>query len=224
MSVFINPFYLIRKSLFKSIRKLAPKLSGKLLDFGCGSKPYKNLFVNTSEYIGLDIENDGHSHEKEDVDVYYVGKKVPFDDSSFDSVFCSEVLEHVFNLDEILLEIKRVLKKDGQALFTLPFAWNEHEIPNDFARYTSFGIKHILEKYDFEIIHFEKTSHFSVVVFQLFAEYMRGLLFTKNKYVNIIINLIFIFPITLLGIIVSIILPKDKKMYFNNVVLVKNKK
>lgn len=79
LSVVINPFYFTRKRLFKGVRGLAPTLSGRLLDFGCGSKPYKRLFVNATEYIGVDIENEGHDHRTEEVDVYYDGKVLPFD-------------------------------------------------------------------------------------------------------------------------------------------------
>jgi len=53
-------------------------LSGKLLDFGCGRKPYKHLF-SFDEYIGLDIVESGHNHEDEEIDVYYDGTKIPFE-------------------------------------------------------------------------------------------------------------------------------------------------
>jgi hypothetical protein len=39
-------------------------------------KAYQHLFVNAKKYVGLDMENEGHSHEKEDVDVYYDGKTI----------------------------------------------------------------------------------------------------------------------------------------------------
>ncbi|MFL5739309.1 MAG: hypothetical protein ACJ75B_03760, partial [Flavisolibacter sp.] len=54
LSLVFNPFYFIRRPLFTNIRELAPNLKGKLIDLGCGRKPYKNLFA-VSEYIGVDI-------------------------------------------------------------------------------------------------------------------------------------------------------------------------
>ena len=36
----------------KYINKFAPQIKGSVLDFGCGSKPYENLFINSDEYIG----------------------------------------------------------------------------------------------------------------------------------------------------------------------------
>jgi len=64
ISLFINPFFILRFALNLVIKKEAINLKGKILDFGCGAKPYKSLFINAVEYIGLDIENEGHSHEK----------------------------------------------------------------------------------------------------------------------------------------------------------------
>ncbi|MBK8496718.1 MAG: methyltransferase domain-containing protein [Chitinophagaceae bacterium] len=85
---------------------------------------------------------------------------MPFDNDQFDAVFSSEVFEHIFNLEEILPEINRVLKPGGKLLFTCPFAWPEHEIPYDFARYSSFGIKAVVERQGFTVIEQYKTGHF----------------------------------------------------------------
>ena len=155
LSVFINPFYFIRKSLYVALKQEAPKLKGRLMDFGCGRKPYENLF-NVSEYIGVDIQDAGHNHKLSKVDVFYDGKTIPFADSYFDSVFCGEVMEHVFTPSETLLEINRVVKKGGQILLTVPFCWNEHEIPYDYARYTSYGFATLLEVHGFKIIKMNK--------------------------------------------------------------------
>jgi SAM-dependent methyltransferase len=219
LSIFINPFYLVRKELYIEIRKLAPELHGIMMDFGCGLKSYRNLFSNVEKYIGVDIKNEGHSHEKEDIDVYYDGHHIPFNDGYFDSVFCSEVIEHVFNLSEILQEINRVMKPGAKILLTVPFSWDEHEIPNDFGRYTSYGIKHILENHGFIIDRCEKIGHFSEVIGQLRILYLHHMIYSNNKYLNLIINLLCISPFTVWTLIVSTLLPKKYSLYFGNIVL-----
>lgn len=222
IGIFINPFFFIRRGLYKNVKMLAPKLSGKLLDFGCGSKPYENLF-SVSQYIGLDMEKTGHNHINSKVDVFYDGKQIPFDNETFDSIFCSEVFEHVFNLDEVLIEISRVLKKNGQILITVPFAWNEHEIPYDFGRYTSFGIRDILEKNGYEIITLKKNGNFARVLFQLWALYIYTFIDTRSNKINRLLRGILITPINIVGAIVLPIFPKNDSLFFNNIVLARKK-
>ena len=84
-----NQFYFIRRGLYLKIKLYSHELSGKLLDFGCGAKPYEVLFSNVTKYIGLDYEGGGHSHTNEHIDVFYNGRHIPFPNEYFDSVFSS---------------------------------------------------------------------------------------------------------------------------------------
>lgn len=222
LSFFLNPGLFIRWYLYRDIKNLAPMLKGKLLDFGCGRKPYRNLFFNVQEYIGIDIEVSGHPHEESLVDIYYDGKKIPFEDEYFDSIFCTEVVEHVFNIDEVLLEINRVLKNNGSAIFTFPFAYQEHEKPYDYARYTSYASKYIFEKNGFEVIEQRKTGHFSITLLQLWINYIYGFFVSKNRYLNTLLTVLFITPFNFLGLL-FIFFPVNKDFYFSNILLVKKK-
>ena len=220
-----HPFYIIRRELKRKMEKFAPALNGRLLDFGCGSKPYESLF-RVDEYIGMDYYNEGHPHENEMIDVFYDGKTFPFADNHFDSVLCSEVIEHIFNLPEILLEINRVLKKDGQVLFTCPFVWNEHEVPFDFARYSRFALKSLLEKAGFEIVRFEKAGNYRLAITQL------KVLYNYNHAKKIMGNFFlarwfyksfFVFLPNAWGLFLNSILPNDETLYLNNIVLARKK-
>lgn len=219
MSIFINPFYFIRKRLVEKIKLPAIELKGDLLDFGCGAKPYRKLFYNVKNYIGIDIENEGHDHNNEEIDMFYDGKHIPFENESFDSILASEVLEHVPNVDESLKELCRVLKTDGKLLLTVPFLWQEHELPFDFRRFSSIGICQYLKENGFRILSIEKTGHFMEVIVQLWMIYLRRLFYVKNKYINLLLNMIFISPVCLIGFILSLILPQKEDLYFNTVVL-----
>jgi SAM-dependent methyltransferase len=167
-----HPLYFIRKGLYRKISLYAPQLKGKLLDFGCGEKPYQSLFTHVTEYIGLDYNGEGHDHQHEAVDVYYDGVTIPFENNSFDAVFSSEVFEHVFGLQAILPEIHRVMKPGAQLLLTCPFAWEEHEIPIDYARYTRFALADMLVKHGFKVTIVDKNGHFMSALHQLFVLYI----------------------------------------------------
>lgn len=223
LSVVINPFYFTRKHLYKGMRDFAPTLSGRLLDFGCGSKPYRNLCTNVTEYIGVDIENEGHDHTKEEVDVYYDGKALPFENESFDSMLCSEVLEHVPDMEAMLEELNRVLVKGGKVLITVPFVWPEHELPFDFRRFTANGLVETFEKHGFAVTQIRKLGKFFEVVSQMWIMYLHGGLYTKHRYLNLLINAVFIFPFTLWGIVWSVILPNVKGLYLGLVMTASKK-
>jgi SAM-dependent methyltransferase len=221
LSFLINPFFLIRYPLFKSIQHFAPQMKGKLMDFGCGSKPYFNLF-NVESYTGVDIEKSGHNHLHSKVDVYYSGTSLPFENEKFDSIFSSEVLEHLFQPDELLSEINRVLKPGGKLLLTAPFGWNEHEMPYDYARYSSTGIRHLLQKNGFEILESQKTGNFVRVLFQHWIIYLFE---TGNKggKAGVAAMMILILPLNVLAVLLAPIFPVNKSMYFNNIVLAQKK-
>ncbi len=224
--IFKNPFYFVRWRLFQAFRRYIPHLKGSVLDFGCGSKPYETLFVNASSYIGMDIEVSGHSHKNEKIDVFYDGKTIPFPDNHFDNVFCSEVMEHVFNPDESLREMFRVLKPGGKLLLTCPFVWPEHEVPYDYARYSSFGIAHLLKENGFEVSAQMKTGHFVEVVLQQIIFYIFVLLPKKPMILYLVLHLIFILPLMLVGFFFNILLfgkLRRKELYHNNVVLATKK-
>ena len=218
LGIFINPFYFIRRALYRGVIARKGCLTGKLLDFGCGRKPYKPFF-EVQEYIGLDIEESGHSHKNEAIDVFYDGGNIPFADNHFDSAFSSEVFEHVFNLDEVLRELQRVLKPGGHLLITVPFVWDEHEVPYDFGRYTSFGIAHVLKKAGFELVSSDKTTNYVETIFQMWNAYVSQVVLPKNKVAKALLTPVFIAPVTLVGIVVAAVLPRSQGFYHNNVVV-----
>jgi SAM-dependent methyltransferase len=219
LGVFINPFYLVRRSLWKNIRHLAPKLKGRVLDIGCGSKPYEELFTSKTEYIGMEIDSP-HGRKNPKADVFYTGTKFPFDAESFDSAVATQTIEHIFNPDEFIAEIGRILKKGGKLLVTVPFVWDEHEQPYDYARYSSFGISHLLKTHGFKIVEHKKSLPDTRVIFQPWICYIHKKLAKIASYrARMILYICLISPFTILGIIIGSILPRNPDLYMDNVIL-----
>ena len=134
-------------------------------------------------------------------------------------MFSSEVFEHIFNLEEIINELHRVVKTRGILVITVPFVWDEHEIPYDFARYTSFGIEHLLNAGGFKVIKIEKTTNYVETVFQMWNAYISQFVFPSNRLLKALLTPFFIAPVTIVGIIASIVLPKNLNFYNNNIVV-----
>lgn len=220
-----HPFYFIRRGLLNAIRENAGALNGRLLDFGCGSKPYQSLF-RVDEYIGLDFEKTGHDHSNEQIDVYYDGKTIPFEAGHFDSVLCSEVAEHLFDLPSSLSEMNRVLKKGGRILITCPFVWGEHEVPYDYARYTKYALNDLLEKNGFQIVKFDKKGNFMEAITQMRALYFAGAFGTFFSKLSLPGRLIFksaVFLINSWGMFKSWVLPARHELYLSNIIIAEKK-
>lgn len=216
--------YIIRRELFTNIRQLSQHISGHTLDVGCGSKPYQDLFENATKYIGVDIQTSGHCHADSNVDVFYDGQHLPFPDNDFDSVVSFEVFEHIFNLPTVLGEIRRVMKPGGRLLVTIPFAWAEHEAPYDFARYTSFGIKHILESAGFRVIESRKAGTNVLAAFQMLLAYLFLNTRPRNRWLGHLHQFAIIFPANLIALALNRVLPKSSDYYLNNIVLAEKTK
>ena len=217
IGLFINPFYFARKGLYQNVSELIPNLKGKLLDIGCGSKPYQSL-CKVDEYIGLEIDDEGNRNHNY-ADVFYDGKTIPFENNAFDSILSNQVFEHVFNPNYFLKEVNRVTKMGGEFLMTVPFVWDEHEQPYDYARYSSFGLKHILNENGFEIIEQRKSNNGLEVIFQLLNDYIFKKTVTKSGYLNLLFMLLLMAPVNAIGLIISKIFPRNDDLYLDNIVL-----
>lgn len=232
LGLFLNGFYFPRKGINNFVKNNASQFSGRIIDVGCGSKPYRSFF-KCEEYIGIDIENPGHSHKNEQIDRLYDGKTIPFEDNSFDNLLCFEVLEHVFEPDQFLRELNRVVKPGGKVLLTTPFIWNEHEVPYDYGRYSSYGLTSILKRHGFEVLKFKRILNgpellcalTNVFIVEYSARLDRkfsrlSILGKLLKIVSYLIVHILYLCFNVLGLIFSVF-PRSKSFYFNNGVILK---
>lgn len=213
--IFVNPYFFSRKKLYEDIALYAHHITGKCMDFGCGIQPYKKLFP-VEEYVGVEIESD---HKVRGI-VYYDGHTLPFQDEEFDSIISSEVFEHVSNIEEIVIELRRVLKKEGKMLITVPFAYPRHCWPFDHKRYTSEGLKNLLENAGFECIDYKMSSNYQECIAQLKNVYWAEEVTPKLAVGKFIKNMIIVVN-NLSGIIGGKIMPYSDKLYLDNVIVVK---
>lgn len=217
LGLLVNPFYHSRRELVRALRVLGPALTGEVLDVGCGRKPYRPL-VPATRYVGLDVDTPV-TRALGAADVFYDGGRLPFPDASFDGVLCSEVFEHVFTPAEFLGEIHRVLRPGGALLLTVPFAWDEHEQPHDFARYTSFGLRAVLERAGFAIAAQRKTGADARAPAQLAAAWLYKVTRTRRRAFNLAAQLALIAPVNGLGVVLGAVLPRNEDFYLDNLVL-----
>jgi SAM-dependent methyltransferase len=216
-ALFTNPFFFARRGLYLGILEYGGYITGKTLDVGCGQRPYEHLVAST-QYIGLEIDTP-IAREINRADVYYNGERFPFEDASFDSALINQVFEHVFNPEEFLQEVHRILKPGGKLLLTVPFVWDEHEQPRDYARYSSFGLSWILTRNGFQIIKQRKSVNDIGLLFQLINGFIYKKIITQNLMLNQMLFLFLLAPINILGALLTKITPKSNDLYLDNIIL-----
>jgi SAM-dependent methyltransferase len=165
-------------SVYRHLRPWLQERGGALLEVGCGAQPYRHLVPANCQYTGLDWEQAGELFEYHIPDtVYYDGGLFPFEDDSFDNLFHTEVLEHVYLSGQFLTECRRVLKPSGAMFFTVPFQARYHYKPHDFFRYTPAALERMLGEAGFRQIEIRpRGSDITVAAYKGMSVLYRWLL------------------------------------------------
>lgn len=222
-AVFLNPYYIVRRGLYTSIRRGAAQARGRVLDFGAGSAPYRHLF-GCEEYVTVDTEAGGYPASRKIESVRYDGQSLPFPEKHFDFILCSEVLEHVFNLEQIIGELQRVLKPGGHLLISTPFVWEEHERPYDFARYTCFAWQYLLDRHGLDALSIEKTGGYIPTLCQMGVVYLANRrVFARSRFLKLFAAATVFAGIQLIGLALDSLLPRDDRLCLNIVLLAKKR-
>lgn len=122
-----------------------------ILDAGAGECVYRSLFAHCN-YRSIDLAVGEQAWNYGNLDYIAPLHNMPIDDGIFDAVLCTQVLEHVELPRESIREIYRVLKVGGRLYLTAPMAHAEHQVPYDFFRYTSFGLRSLCAEAGFKDI------------------------------------------------------------------------
>ena len=123
-----------------NFKKYTLNHNGSMLDVGCGEG--RHIFGVMQEYpmmkcVGLDMDDDSLKKAEEGYSYFEsiseVGAEfikgsaysLPFPDNTFDLIVCSEVLEHLHEYNDAVIEINRVLKPGGKFFASVPAFWPE---------------------------------------------------------------------------------------------------
>jgi SAM-dependent methyltransferase len=165
---FLPSFYARR-----DISRDGARLTGRLLDLGCGNQPYRPYLTGVGQYIGLDYPTtQGEPPPGAKPQVHGDARKLPFPDHSFDGLLCSQVLEHVDQPETVVREMGRVLKPGGVGLLSLPFFYNLHMEPNDYFRFSPYGIKALLERNGLSVRQLRGQGGLGTLLVQMFHNWL----------------------------------------------------
>lgn len=123
--------------------------SRRTLDIGAQNGPYAAQFPRR---IGLDIQPGAGVHIIGDAQALCIR------DRAFEVVLCTEVLEHLPEPQRAIDEMYRVLEPGGELLLTTRFLFPLHDTPHDYFRFTKYGLRHLLRRFEIVALHEETDS------------------------------------------------------------------
>jgi SAM-dependent methyltransferase len=206
--------------LFKGTNQLLKKIAkGKVLDIGAGRLAYKKMLLQyCDEYKSVDFRK---TNDKLDYVADAQDMKKVIKDNQFDTVFCSQVLEHVPEPQKAINEMYRVLKKGGHAILSVPFLGYLHNEPHDFFRYTKHSLKFMGEKAGFEVLRIQESGGMFSFTGYIWSTLFVGF-FSGFPIINKIIFYLNI-PICYFWIFLDKLTKNSKIMPLNYLVILKKK-
>lgn len=169
--------WIIYKNANNFIEKYSKYYKGTLYDLGCASKPYEAFLSDYSDnYISVERSNkpeDFHADIAADFN-----KSLPIDDEAADTLMAVSLMVELYDPQIFINESYRILKKDSYMILEIPFQWWVHKAPNDFYRYTPYGIRYLFEKAGFSEIKIEAAGGFFTMMV------LKTNYFTKRRFVR----------------------------------------
>ncbi len=144
----------------------------QILDLGCGDltftkefeKYYKNVFGLENDFCYLSTKTDWgeriSSRYEEKCDF---NKQLPYESNYFDFILCKSVIEHIWETDNFLKEILRILKPGGKLVILTPsWEYNYGDFYNDYTHIKPFhrkGLQDALKINGFQGVNVEYFYH-----------------------------------------------------------------
>ena len=153
---------LLRKLQYEELSKI--KIDGKVLDLGGDRRSgYHELIAGDHQISVVNINKEC------EVDLNFnIEQAFPIGDGTYDAILCLNVLEHIFNYQNVLNEGFRVLKRGGKFIGATPFLFNVHGSPDDYFRYTKSALEKMFKQAGFnDIVIRELGSGVFSALFQL---------------------------------------------------------
>ena len=206
-NLFEKAYHVVRKYSLNQKLKLINSYSNNektLLDFGCGTGDFLEVAKKNSwKVFGIEpnLEARAIANKKVENSVFDVIKLSEFNDSSFDIITLWHVLEHVSNLEELVLKLKALLKPTGVLIIAVPNYksydalhykefWAAYDVPRHLWHFNKKSISNLFEKVSMKVINISPMYFDAFYVSLLSEKYKFGKMnFLKGLVMGLYSNL-----------------------------------
>lgn len=133
------------------------KLDGLTVDLGSGKGAYTYYDhiadVDRDKVITVNIAKEAKPDVLSDLEV-----GLPFRNNSLKNVLLFNLLEHVYNYQNLCSEVYRVLEKGGRCYIFVAFLYRIHLDPNDYFRYSESALHNVLSRAGFTNVKVESLG------------------------------------------------------------------
>lgn len=171
---------------------------GKVLDIGCGTGEFLNaLTKNGFNSFGIEPNIMARNQAVKNylLDIKEEREILNFQNSSFDVISMWHVLEHVYNLDDRVEQIKRILKPDGVLVVAVPNPdsydaqkyeeyWAAYDVPRHLYHFSQNDIHNLFDRFSFEVVKTIPMKFDSYYVSLLSEKYKNGSSRTIPAFMN----------------------------------------
>jgi SAM-dependent methyltransferase len=181
--IMVNTFK--KKSLNRILQEIYAKekfVSGLVIEFGAEAGSSKNFtnFVKSKDIkkiLYCDKFPKNNETIKEDLE-----SNLKLESDSVDNIIIFNVLEHVFDNKNALMEMNRCLKKNsGNIIGSTPFIHRVHGAPDDYSRYTKQYFEKILDKTNFKNIKVQNLGFGTFTcAYAIIFDYLKLIPFLNN--------------------------------------------
>ncbi len=187
----INKLYrFVRQFTIKNKIRLITKFvnEGNVLDIGCGSGEFLNeLKKQNWNVTGIEPNESVRKFAAENYGINALEESDlnNLEKNSFDVITLWHVLEHVFDIEERILQIKKILSKNGILIVALPNPdsldakiygkyWAAYDLPRHLYHFNKATVERLFNKYGFSIIKLKPMFFDSFYVSMLSEKYKTG--------------------------------------------------
>ena len=140
------------RELLPLLEAYGAKVSGTVIDLGCGHSPFRRYFTHATRYVRMDL------FPVDDEVIVADATNIPADSGSVDAILLGRMLGDIPDLPAAFAEFERVLAPDGKILIYESMSYPQHDLPHDYWRVMPNGLRRLATSAGLDVEHMQNLG------------------------------------------------------------------